>query len=81
MWSKKMDEYAKEEHGLRVMLEESAAKQSDKEIEKVRRILGKWETCLFGLESSRKPDEPSDIDTLVSIRYVVVSHCKNFTYC
>lgn len=72
MWSRKMDEYTKEEHGLRVMLEESAAKQSDQEIEKVRHILSKWETCLFGSDYSRTPDEPSDIDTLVSIRYVIV---------
>lgn len=69
LWSKKMDEYSKEEHGLRVMLQESAAKQSDQEIEKVRSILQEWERCLFGSECPAVMDEPSDLDAFVSIRY------------
>lgn len=66
LWSKKMEEYAKEEHALRVMLEESAAKQSDLEIQNTRHILTEWEKCLFGPDSA---DSLFDINTLVSIRH------------
>lgn len=69
MWSDKMDVYSKEEHGLRVMLEESAARKGDLEIQNVSRTIKKWEMCLFGAENSSTEDEPCDINTLVSIRY------------
>lgn len=66
-----MEDYAKEEQGLRVMLEKSAAKKSDLEIQNAKKALDEWETCLFGPESSSTMDEPYDISTLVSIRYVI----------
>lgn len=69
MWSCKLEEYQKEEHILRVMLEESAAKKSDLEIQNTQKLLGEWETCLFGSGRSFTSDEPHDISTLVSIRY------------
>ncbi|KAJ1527263.1 hypothetical protein ONE63_008787 [Megalurothrips usitatus] len=67
LWSRKMEEYNKEETDLRVMLKESAAKQSDLEIENVCHILEEWETFLFGSEISSR--EFYDTDTLISIRY------------
>ncbi|KAK3927785.1 Tubulin-specific chaperone A [Frankliniella fusca] len=66
LWSKKMEEYAKEEHALRVMLEESAAKQCDLEIQKAKHTLMEWEHCLFGADST---ENTFDVNTLVSIRY------------
>lgn len=69
LWTRKMEEYAKEEQGLRVMLEESAAKKSDLEIQNAQKVLREWETCLFGSESSFTMDGPYDTSTLVSIRY------------
>lgn len=63
-----MEEYSKEELGLRHKLEESAARQNDLEIQNILSILTEWEKCLFGSESNSAIDDPFNIDTLVSIR-------------
>lgn len=49
MWKKSQQVYVKEEHGLKVMLEQNAEQDSNTiRVEKEKRIAGEWTEVLFG---------------------------------